>query len=352
MSAKAVTLKDVAAIAGVDESTVSRVLRGGGKVSDETRTRIVEAAERLDFRPNALAQSLARGESKVIGVLVEDVSDIFSALVLRGAESVFAASDLATLVYDAQESPGRRAELIRKLQARRVDGVLVIGRGSAAPYTSISDRFQVPVVYAFGVSSSALDTSFVPDDFAVGRMAGEHLLGLGSRHVAHITAAEDTGAQNRAAGLMSVLEAAGRALAGRPLLGDWSARWGATAVGQLIDQDTPFDAIFCGNDLIALGAFARLREAGLRIPADVAVLGHDHFVRERPSEESKVLSTIDPNRSELGARAATTLVRAMTGGALPQGLQMVAPTLVVGLTTTPNSDAQARRAYDLLEMLL
>lgn len=353
MASRTVTLKDVAAVAGVDESTVSRVLRGGGKVSAATRERIMDAAERLRFRPNVLAQSFARGESKVVGILVEDVSDIFSALVLRGAEGVLSASDLATLVYDAEESEGRRAGLIDKLLARRVDGVLVIGRGPAVPYTSITDRFDVPVVYAFGASSSPLDTSFVPDDFAVGELAARHLLEIGRSRVAHITAGNDTGAQDRATGLVSTLEHTGAPLAGGVLYGDWSASWGASAIDQLIAGDTDFDAVFCGNDLIALGAFARLRSRGLRVPEDVAILGHDHFSRERPAHESRVLSTIDPQRRRIGERAAEALVAAMSGQELPRGKVGIEPSLVAGLSTSRESvDATALQTYEVLEMLL
>nr|WP_232528242.1 LacI family DNA-binding transcriptional regulator [Microbacterium sp. MAH-37] len=345
-------MRDIAAVVGVSESTVSRVLRGEGKVSAQTRAKILETADRLDFRPNALAQSLARGQSQIIGIIVEDVSEIFSSIVLRGAESVFAGSDLATLVYDAQSSPDKRGEFIRKLQARHVDGVLVISRGPADPYPSISDRFRVPVVYAFGRSTDASDLSFTPDDVAVGRLAGQHLIDSGRTRIAHITATE-YGAQRRTEGLIEALTEAGLEIAGgAPMTGGWNARWGAAATAELLERGVEFDAIFCGNDVIALGAFARLHAAGRRVPEDVAIVGHDHFSRERATEESRLLTTIDPNRAEIGARAAAALVDALKGAETPTGLQTVEASLVPGMSTASDPDEFDRATYELLELLL
>ncbi|WP_051751890.1 LacI family DNA-binding transcriptional regulator [Streptosporangium amethystogenes] len=344
MARKAATLADVAAAAGVSVSLVSKVLSNTGRASEETRRRIFDAVERLDFQPNALAKSFARGRSELVGILIEDASEIFSSMVLRGAERRLATGGLATLVCDAAESDQRRSQFVRALEARHVDAVLVIGSGPSGLYPSISDRLSCPVAYAFCESDNPADASFLPDDYGAGRLAAEHLLSLGRTKIAHIAEGSERGAELRTRGFVETLAAAGQPL--EPLYGDWSKAWGLQAVNQLIEAGTEFDAIFCANDFIAYGAYVGLRAHGMRIPEDVALVGHDHFSMDPPERRSGFLTSIDPNLPALGNAAAQHLISPGMAGDF-------APKLFVGRTTAGGqASADLTTLLEFIDQLL
>ncbi len=317
MASRRVTLADVALVADVSRSTVSKVLNGMGRVSPETRDRIWDVARRLDFQPNALARSFATGQSLTVGLLTKNALSTFAMPVLIGASGAFGAADLASLMYDVEDGSLNDLTRIRKLQSRQIDGLLVVGDGLGAALSSVGGYFDVPVVYAFGFSTRAEDTSFLPDSRMAGRMAGQHLLDIGRRRIGHITSASDRAAADRAEGLREVLDEAGLGLVlDHPLRGDWSRAWGAEGARRILDSGESVDAIFCGDDWIALGAQSALRAAGVRIPDDVAILGVDNLsgLLGRPGG---YLSTIDPCLSTLGGAAAEHLLQRM-GGADPE----------------------------------
>lgn len=314
---KAVTLSDVAREAGVDLSTASRVLRGTGRVSEATRQRIRAAADRLDFRPNAQAQFLATGISKTVGVLTINGAGTFTLPVMAGLNSSLGREDVATLLYDVHEDEAVLRESVKKFRARQIDGLLVLGDGLQAPLHSVTANLQVPVVYAFATSDSPDDSCFMPDGEMAGRLAGEHLLGLGRRRIATVTAADDIAAADRTRGLVGTLRAAGLSLAlDRPLERDWSRPWGAEAAAEIVDRIDEVDAVFCGNDQIALGILGVLRAQGVRVPEDVALVGYDNW-EGMVGRGHNLLTTIDPRLGEVGASAARALVRAIDGSPAP-----------------------------------
>ncbi|MFE6666580.1 LacI family DNA-binding transcriptional regulator [Streptomyces sp. NPDC057697] len=325
-----VTLSDVAAVAGVSLSTASRALNGGGRVSAATRSRIAEAARRLDFRPNALAQSFALGRSRTIGVLAQNARGAFTEPVLVGAVAHLGSREQACLLYDTGLDPESMADGVRRLLARRVDGVLVLGDGLLTRLRSVTADFSVPVAYAFGLTDRPDDSCYVPDSHMAGRLAGEHLLSLGRRHIAHLTGdAADTAAAGRERGLMASLAEAGLAPAAKTLRGDWSRTWGAAACRRLIGSGTRFDAVFCGNDQIALGAESALRESGRRVPDDVALVGVDNWEHVISGRRTRHLTTVDMGLAGLGAAAAAQVA----DGRDDPGVHDHPCTLVVGATT-------------------
>ncbi len=334
MERKAVSLRDVAAVAGVSVSTASKVLRGQGKASESTRQRILAAAERLDFQPNALGQFLARGRSATIGILAENAPGAFTMPILTGATTALGERDLSVLVYDWHLDRTVLAATVRKLKARKIDGLLVIGDGTGSDMHSISEGFAVPVVYVFGVSDDPQDPSFMHDGRLAGRLAGEHLLAAGRTRIAHISAAaSDLSAAARAEGLREVLDDAGRRLVlGAPLAGDWTREWGIRAARRLLDSGEPFDGVFCGNDAIAEGVEEVLREAGRRVPEDVAIVGMDNVTGLMGQPDGR-LTTIDPHLTRLGEVAARYLADGIDGGELVGGVHTVPCTLIPGEST-------------------
>ena len=332
--AKPVTLSDVATAAKVDLSTASRVLRGGGRVSTETRKRILETARMLDFRPNAQAQFLATGVSKTVGVLTMNAPAVFAMPVLTGVASAFGRADVATLLYDARAEESILNESVRKLHARNIDGLLVLGDGQlGSPLRSISAGFDVPVAYAYALSDNPADAWFMPDNEMAGRIATEHLLEIGRTRIAHISAKHDLGAQDRAEGYRKALDAAGLPVAlDQPIMGNWTRRWGAEAARAMLEERADVDAIFCGNDQIALGVYGVLRAAGVRIPDDVALVGVDNW-EGLVGNNDNLLTTVDLSLNAVGGRAADFLVKA-AGEPYEPGGHFEPVTLVLGETTT------------------
>lgn len=337
---KASTLRDVADEAGVSLSTASKVLNGTGRAAPATRDRIFATAERLDFRPDALAKFFATGKSFTVGVLSDEEPRGFAMPVLIGAQKALGQRDLAALTYYADATdPDSHREYIRKLRARRVDGVLAVGGTPDVTVPSLRAGFTAPVVYAFLRSKRPDDIVVVPDGEMAGRLAAEHLLTLGRRRIAHITGEKTHPAvQDWLRGLTRTLFGAGCPLAlDEPIYGDWSREWGYHAAQRVLASIDRVDAIFCGNDKIALGLREALREVGVRVPDDIAIVGYDNWSRLSDDRDYS-LTTIDPNLQHLGAVAVEQLVQAMDGHGVP-GLHTTPCTLIPGASTGASTGA-------------
>lgn len=309
------TVNDVARLAGVSKGTVSKVLNGKAGIRAETREQVEEAARQLGYRPNLQALSLMEGRTGTVGLLTHDLEGRFCLPILMGAEDALGSGKLSVFLCDARGDAIREQYHLEALLARRVDGLIVVG-DKAAPRPSLGE-LPVPVVYASGPSLDLRDTSVVTDDVQAGRIGAEHLVGIGRSRIAYIGGDPSyEGAHRRAEGVVSYLAEAGLELVLPPMFGSWSETWGYQATRQVLSRTTAIDAIMCGNDQIARGVMDALREHGLRVPGDVAVLGHDNWetlaLTARPP-----LSSIDANYQEVGNRAAELLFAAMAGNPQP-----------------------------------
>lgn len=337
MAAK-VTLSDVAKVAGVSLSTASKALSGTDRVSEETRERVHEVARRLDFQPNALAQSFARGRSQTIGILTQNAIGTWSAPIFVGAASYLGRHEQATLFYDAAFDVELLEASIRRLQARRIDGLLVIGDGPHYTLRSVTRQFSVPVAYAFTSTDDGDDATYVPDSEMAGRMATRHLLDIGRTKIAHLTAADDVAATERERGMAQTLTDAGLAPVAVHTRPDWSEETGRITATQLLESGVDFDAIFCGNDHVARGAEKVLLDHGRRVPDDVALVGVDNWEGTVIGQGTRHLTTVDPLLSRLGATAAAHV----TGSTTASGTQRQPCVLVIGETTSgPGADPVA-----------
>jgi LacI family transcriptional regulator len=334
-----VRITDVAALAGVAPSTVSKALNDTGSLRESTRARVREAAERLGFVPDATARSLSARRSFTVGLLSTDSAGRFSLPVVLGAENALVGGELSALLATARHDPVREQHHVRALVARRVDGIIVTGR-TTEPREPI--RVPMPVVYAFAPSTDLDDASVVPDDAAGMRMLVEHLVALGRRRIAYVGGrAEQAASVVRHDTLVAELGARGLELAGPPLYGDWSEQWGRRAVDAVLGRDlgdvsraggaAGVDAIVFASDQLARGGCDRLRERGLRVPDDVAVTGYDDWevmsLASRPP-----LTTVDMELERLGQRAAELLIAAIEGSPA-HGVEQLAPRLVARAST-------------------
>lgn len=327
---RAVRLSDVAAVAGVSKATASKALNDSPVVSAATKARVREAAERLDFRPNALALSFASGRSSTIGLLTHRATATFSRAVVMGAILELGRRERAALVFDGRiNAHHEMTESIRTLRDRRIDGLLVVGAGFGRVTPSITHQFEVPVTYAFAASDNSDDAVFVPDNEQAGYLAARHLLSLGRTRIAHITAdADDLAVRRREAGFRRALHEAG--VSPLPIVyGSWRREWGEQAVSVLRDSGLDFDAVFCGNDHIGFGVLDALESTGVNVPGDVAVVGVDNWEEVILDQKLRRLTTIDLDLTGVGRVAADNVIEpAATGGE-----RFVEPRLVLGPST-------------------
>ncbi|GIH25296.1 LacI family transcriptional regulator [Acrocarpospora phusangensis] len=333
MTARRATITDVAALAGVSIATASKAINGRVDVRAETRQLVLDAAARLSFQPNALAQGLLSGQTRTVGLLTGDMVGRFGIPVLLGAENAFGAGEMAVLLCDARGDAIREQHYVRTLLSRRVDGLIVVGE-STNPRPSITKDVFVPVVYAYAPSEDPDDVSFVPDDVGGARLAVRHLIAGGRSRIAHVTGPPDyKAATDRAEGVRQALAEAGLEQAGETLYGSWSQRWGRHAAEMLLLTEPKIDAVFCGSDQAAAGFIEAVKERGRRVPDDIAVVGYDNW--EVLSEETRpALTTVDPDLERLGHTAAQHLFAAIDGRATP-GVHRMPCRLVIRDSTAP-----------------
>jgi LacI family transcriptional regulator len=321
------TIHDVAAAAGVSVGTVSKGLNGTGQLREETRQRVHRAAKRLKFRPNDLAQSLLRGRTYTVGLISTDRYGRFSIPLLEGIEDALENARMSVFLCNGGDDPQRERRHVEQLLAKRVDGIIVTARRTD-PRPALAPGRSLPLLYAFAQARDANGPCLLPDDLGGGRLAAQHLIGAGRRRIAHVTGPEDFEAvRHRREGYRQALRAAGLAEPARAVVsGPWSETWGREAVDALLQRRPAIDAIFCGSDQIARGTADALRDRGVRVPDDIAIVGFDNWsiVAEatRPS-----LTTVDMNLHELGRQAGLRLL-AMIDGRRQSGVVRLPCTLV------------------------
>jgi LacI family transcriptional regulator len=307
-----VTLSDVAGRAGVSVATASKALNARAEVAAATRERVLQAAAELAFQPNVLARGLISGRTRTVGLLTDELGGRFAIPILLGAENALGNEQMSVLLCDARGDAIRRQHYIRTLLARQVDGFIVVGDSNDVR-PSVTGDIPVPVVYAYGESTDPGDLSVLADDEGGARLAAEHLVLHGRRHIGHITGPQSyRAARDRVTGLRGVLAEAGLTVAGEPMFGDWSQRWGRHAARLLLAAHPEVDAVFCGNDQVAAGVADTLRDLGRRIPDDVAIVGYDNW-EFFAADCRPPLTTVDLNLEQLGETAVRRLFAAIDG---------------------------------------
>jgi LacI family transcriptional regulator len=323
-----VTIRDVAAAAGVSIGTASKALNGQGRLRPETRRRVTEAAARLGFAPNVLAQGLLGGRTYTVGMITTDSFGRFSIPVMLGAEDALGAGQISVFMCDTRDDPAREQLYLDRLVSRRIDGLIVTGRRiEPRPAVDVGHRF--PVVYAMTQPLEGDEPAILPDDEGGAAAAARHLLDIGRRRIGHITGPERfLAARKRAVGLSHVLAEAGAPFSLTEVLyGEWSERWGREAARILLDADPDVDAVFCGSDQIARGVGDGLRDLGCRVPDDVALVGFDNWAPMAAGADPP-LTTVDICLEQIGRLAGQHLLAAIAGESV-RGARTVPAQLVI-----------------------
>ncbi|MBZ9706363.1 LacI family transcriptional regulator [Mesorhizobium sp. ESP7-2] len=325
---KPVTLRDVAARAGVSVATASKALNDQGRMTAETRERIRDTARSLGFRPNSLAQSLLRRRSFTVGLLTNDTYGRFSLPLMSGISDALVDAGVSVFLCNVEEDPRLGQLHVEAMLDKRVDGIIATGKRIDRHLPVDLSNLHVPVIYAF-TQPDPDAVAFVSDDAGGARLAIEHFCRLGRKRIAHVTGpASFAVVHERAQAYRAALTENGLP-AIEPLLGAWSEAWGHEAVAKLFDTngEKP-DAVFCGNDQIARGVIDALRERGLGVPNDVGVIGFDNW--EIVAEATRPpLTSIDMNLAALGREAGLTLLSLVGGKPATPGIRKLPCRLVV-----------------------
>lgn len=271
-----VTLYQVADAAGVSPATVSRFLNGTAKVSGHKRSAIEGAIEKLNYKPNQLAQSLKMGSTRTIGVLTQSLVSGYFNDAMTGIEDAVKASGYALLIMSGHWHADEEAERVELLIGRRVDGVVILtGNMTDAQILDFSQR--VPIV-AFGRALVGPRVAgFCLDNYRAACEAMDLLIEQGHRRIAFIGGPNDQeDARARLAGYRDTLTRRGLAIdPGLIVAGDFQESGGLMAVNHLLAANQRFTAIFAANDLSAYGARLALYRRGIRVPDDVSIIGFD-----------------------------------------------------------------------------
>ena len=332
------TSADVAARAGVSRTTVSFVLneRVDVKIPRETRQRVVEAAAELGYSPNVSARRLAGGRSHVIALVLRQspeqvASDAVLAETLRGLSSAARAGGFRVMV-ELLEPDGADSSYSALLRAQHADGLIISGPRSDDPSLRELVRDEFPVVIQGSLADVRVQSVDV-DNVAGARGAVEHLLALGHRRIACITNARlvYTAAQERLAGYTQALTSAGIRIE-RELIAeaDFDAPSGHVAMAELIGRTT-FDAAFVASDVVALGAIGALREAGLKVPDDVSIVGFDDIPLAAYFDPP--LTTVRLPAFELGQAAGLALMERLADRANPHRTLLPTELILRGSTS-------------------
>jgi LacI family transcriptional regulator len=333
----AVRLKDIAIDLGVSTVTVSKVLRGNLDVGEQTRARVLKRMKELNYQPNMMARGLARGRTYTIGLVVPDLVQPFFAEFAKALSGELRQSSLALILGSSEDDPEIERQEIRTFLNRGVE-VLIIASCQASLQNVYELGDQRTPYLLFDRNFAHLSANFVgSDDVLVGKMATNHLLEIGRKHIAHIGGRNTSPAQDRLRGYRQALEQAGVPLVETRIITEEHVEEGGDSVGfqamQALLQQTPRpDAVFCYNDLTAIGAIEAILQAGLSVPGDVAVIGCGNL---RYADYLRVpLSSIDHRTTELARLVGQVTLELTATPEQPVKTLLTEPKLVVRASTS------------------
>lgn len=318
-----VTIADVATLAGVSPTTVSHVLSGKRLVGEATKGTVQAAIRQLGYRPNAIARSLRTNRSKMVAAVVPDITNPFYAVLTRGIADAVDTAGYGTYVCNTDGNTARELAFTEDVLDRGVDGIVMASvdvsmRASAGPAA-----LGTPVVCVGGIFDHPL-VDLVAVDEGVGSFAATmHLLERGNRRIAMIQGPAESGAARDAGYRRALTESGLECDPARMVRGDWTRRGGQRAMKELMALGERPDAVFCANDLTAIGALDVARELGLSVPDDIAVVGFDDV--DAATFVSPALTTIRNPAYETGIAAGELLLGRMLGSYSDAGRRVILP---------------------------
>ncbi|HKM17771.1 MAG: LacI family transcriptional regulator [Firmicutes bacterium] len=320
------TLKDVAKRCGVSLATASRALNNRSEVSPVTRAKVLKAAEEMGYVPSSLAKGLWSGETKVIGVLITTIVNPFYANVVSGIEKALKDYGYNILLCSSYEEVDQEWASLTVLLEQRVDGLILAPVQSKPEVVERLQKNNVPFVLV-GRSIPGIDTSYVVcDDYKVGLMAGEHLLERGHKRVLFINSSRNYSAELRLKGFTATMQRHGIEIGPEWVKIVTPEKTAKHCLSEALDQGLNPSAVFCFCDCMVLDVLSALKERGLKVPGDIAVMGVDNLSVTEITEPP--LTTIDIQNFEMGIRSAEIILRKLQKPGAKHEHIVLQPTLV------------------------
>jgi LacI family transcriptional regulator len=318
-----VTIAHVASRAGVSPTTVSHVLSGKRVVGAATRDVVMDAIRELGYRPNHVARNLRTRQSHMVAVLVPDITNPFYAVLTRGLADGLDPAGYGTYVCNTDGQHDRERRYFQDVMDRGVDGIVFASGETASGVTFGPGDYTTPIICIGDHLDHPLCDAVTPDDEAGSREATASLVEHGYHRIGMIQGPLKYGAQ-RTAGFRSALQAVKRKASADLLVrGDWTRRGGQEAMRALMALPRRPDAVFCANDLMAIGALDVAHELGLAVPDDVAVVGFDDV--DAATIVTPQLTTVRNPAYDAGSTAGDLLLSRMSGRYTGSGRTVVLP---------------------------
>ncbi len=325
------TINDVAARAGVSKSLVSLAMRGSPKVAPASRETILAAARELGYRPNAAARALADRRSRTVGVLALDLHNPVYPEIIEGISSGIRDRGFHSMLVVGNDEPATEAAELDTLLQFQVEGLVMIGHRLPAGAREVLSRACPGVlVTRQEVGMASLDC-VSNDDVAGARLAVDHLVGLGHRRIVHVTGGDNEVALLRRRGYEQAMADHGLAGLIRNVEGAFTDLGGYRGAARALAEPDRPTALFVANDLAAVGALAAAKDAGLRVPEDLSVVGYDGMALA--GLRSLSLTTVAQPLRDMGRVAADLLVERIVNPRRRLRFVMEVPSLVVRETT-------------------
>jgi len=301
-------IKDIAREAAVSTATVSHVINKTKYVADETRERVEAAIKKFDYHPNAHAQSLALGRSKMIGLLVSDISNPFFPEIIKSVEAAVFESGYSLILLNTNYDTVQAVEYVRRLIQMKVAGIILMTAEFDEEFIKEAKRKKTSIVFHdLGIVGERMSNVIL--DYAVGiDEAVRHLVSLGHKRIVHIAGSHEI--HSAVVRQQAFIDSMKRHLPGEPepkiFEGDFRFEGGRLAASRMLAEKRRPTAVVVANDLMALGAMQELKAAGLRVPQDMSIVGFDDISFASLSEPA--LTTVCSPRLEIGRRAVEALL--------------------------------------------
>jgi len=334
------TLKDIAQRAGVSISTVSKILNDVPtpiQVSDLTKQKVINIARDLRYYPNMFARSLRTNRTGIIGVVVSDIKDPFFSEIINGIERTFNENDYYFMLSSVENSLQKEEIYLSRFNKLNVDGILILGGAQRLTDNRVKNLLGcgVPIIVVGRASPHPVISSVTVENYNGGYKATECLINLGHRDIIHVTPSEKRAdADERMNGYLRALNEHGLKSKSNIMKSGIDAESGYSTCMEIAEKCPEFSAIFTYNDMLALGCMRAIKDKGLRIPADVSIVGFDDIPIARVFDPP--LTTIVQPREKMGVRAAELLLKLLKedGGNGDVGENIIFPTEIVIRNTT------------------
>jgi DNA-binding LacI/PurR family transcriptional regulator len=322
-----VSIKDIARRAGVSHSTVSRALANSPLVNRDTKQRIQALAREMGYTPSAVARAMSTGRTRTLGLVVTTIADPFVAEVVRGIEETALDLDYNVILCSSNGDPERELAAVRALRAKWVDALIVTSSWVGGFYDQLTE-LHAPLVLINNQQPGEYTYSVRSDDLRGGALAGEYLAGLGHTRIAYVAGPERAMAsQLRLRGCQEALQARGIAIPKDWIVaGTGQPEAGERAVQALLRASPRPTALFCYNDATAMGGLRAAKEAGLRVPGDLSILGYDDIAAAPYLDPP--LTTVAQKKYALGQQA-TEMALALIQGRQDVQDALLQPQLVI-----------------------